>query len=532
MKFGPVALEDAEGSVLAHSVQGASKRLKKGTQLSPSDIADLHAAGIREVITAQLDMHDLSEDDAAAALADQLINENISASAPFTGRSNLFAETAGVLQIDTSAVNALNRIDEAITLATLPNRTRVAPGTLIGTVKIIPYGVAKSSMAQVSLNNTISIAPFKLKTASLILTQTPAISDKALNKGKSVIAKRASDLGLTLIDQAIVPHDSVALADCLNTSAGDIILILGASATSDRADVAPSGLIEAGGTLTRFGMPVDPGNLLFLGDLGGRPVVGLPGCARSPVLNGADWVLERLVAGLDVTTQSIAEMGVGGLLKENPKRPQPRAAKALPSRANVDVILLAAGGSTRMRGGDKLLEDVSGEPILRHLAQEMVASKARALRVVLRPQDTARDKALEGLAYDRVTSANWEDGMSASIRSGLAALPPDCDGAIIALADMPDISRAHINKLIAAFSPDDDREIVRATSKMGKSGHPVLFGRRFFESLTNLSGDRGARELLQDMREFVVELPFEGDAAVTDLDTPEDWANWRRSKSD
>ena len=88
--------------------------------------------------------------------------------------------------------------------------------------------------------------------------------------------------------------------------------------------MAPSALRAAGGEVTRFGMPVDPGNLLFLGQLGARAVIGLPGCARSPALNGADWVLSRLVCGIPVTSADIAAMGVGGLLKEIPTRPQPR----------------------------------------------------------------------------------------------------------------------------------------------------------------------------------------------------------------
>ena len=74
----------------------------------------------------------------------------------------------------------------------------------------------------------------------------------------------------------------------------------------------------------RFGMPVDPGNLLFIGDIAGRPVIGLPGCARSPALNGADWVLERVICGRPPSPQDIMGMGVGGLLKEIPSRPLPR----------------------------------------------------------------------------------------------------------------------------------------------------------------------------------------------------------------
>ena len=118
------------------------------------------------------------------------------------------------------------------------------------------------------------------------------------------------------------------LAEAVTQAEGDLVLILTASATSDPHDVAPEAVRAAGGEVTRFGMPVDPGNLLFLGAQGGRPVIGLPGCARSPALNGADWVLERVACGLDVSDTDIAAMGVGGLLKESPARPHPRERKS------------------------------------------------------------------------------------------------------------------------------------------------------------------------------------------------------------
>jgi molybdenum cofactor cytidylyltransferase len=121
-----------------------------------------------------------------------------------------------------------------------------------------------------------------------------------------------------------VPHTVEAVAAALARAPGDMVLILTGSATSDLHDTAPEGLRRAGGRVERFGMPVDPGNLLFFGTLGPRPVIGLPGCARSPALNGADFVLERLACGMTVTADDVAAMGVGGLLKEIPTRPQPR----------------------------------------------------------------------------------------------------------------------------------------------------------------------------------------------------------------
>jgi len=104
----------------------------------------------------------------------------------------------------------------------------------------------------------------------------------------------------------------------------DLILILTGSATSDEHDTAPAALRQAGGHVARFGMPVDPGNLLFYGKLGDRPVIGLPGCARSIALNGADWVLSRVVCGCPPNDTDFAQMAIGGLLKEIPTRPQPR----------------------------------------------------------------------------------------------------------------------------------------------------------------------------------------------------------------
>ena len=116
------------------------------------------------------------------------------------------------------------------------------------------------------------------------------------------------------------------MAKAVAEAQADAVLILTGSATSDLHDVAPEAVRQAGGSVTHFGMPVDPGNLLFYGEQAGRPVIGLPGCARAPALNGADWVLERLLCGVPVTPQDIAGMGVGGLLKEIPARGRLREA--------------------------------------------------------------------------------------------------------------------------------------------------------------------------------------------------------------
>lgn len=321
MRFGPVPLEEALGAILAHSVALPSGRLRKGAHLGAEQIAALAAAGLDTVTVARLDAGDLQENEAAARLARALAGPGLDVTEAFTGRANLVARGPGVVEVDAAAIRAVNAIDPMITVATLPEWQRVAAGTMAATVKIISYavpGVAMDAACAAAGQGAMRLSPPVIDRAELIVTTLP----RAPSGAEAVVA-RLDRLGVacTLLT---VPHEAGAVARALSGGNAPLRLILTASATSDVRDVAPAALVAAGGEVERFGMPVDPGNLLFTGRLGAARVIGLPGCARAPALNGADWVLERTICGVPVTPQDIAGMGVGGLLKEIPTRPQPR----------------------------------------------------------------------------------------------------------------------------------------------------------------------------------------------------------------
>ncbi len=524
--------------MLAHSMTVSGKRLKKGIRLRAEDVALLRADGLTEVVAARLDpQEDMPENDAAAALGAALAASptalGLSLSAPFTGRLNVYALTGGVLRVDRSVIDAVNAVDEAVTIATLPDYARVGARQMLATVKIIPYGAPRAAVEAacdaLRAGTALRLHPPRLRSAALILTRTPGMKDKLLDKGADAVRARLAALGATDVSETRVVHETEALAAAIREATGEAVLILGGSATSDRRDVGPAALAAAGGRLIRFGMPVDPGNLLFLGAAAdGRPVLGLPGCARSPALNGVDWVLERIFCGLEVSFEDIAGMGVGGLLKEIPSRPQPRGGGAqAPERPVVSAVLLAAGASRRMGGRDKLLEPIDGEPLLRRAARALTQSAADEVIVVLRPDDAERRAALDGLDVTIAENPGAAEGMASSIRAGLSAMRPDADAMALAFGDMPEIGPAHIDALIAAFDPGEGRALCRASDQEGRPGHPVLFGRRFFESLSRLAGDEGARDVLKANDEYLVEVPTPGRAARIDLDTPEAWAAWR-----
>ena len=331
MRFGPVPLSEAEGAILAHSVALPEGRLRKGCTLGPDEITQLRATGLTEIIAARLDPDDLHEDEAAMAIARALVPDPQAAGldlrAVGTGRVNLHARSAGVLDVLVDRVNSLNAVDPMITFATVPRWQRLAAGEMAATVKIIAYGVARSSVSAASMAgaSALRLRPARLRRVALVETHT---DPNAKPLGADAIIQRLAALGAGLTTHLHSPHREEDLSSTLaSITDAELILILTASATSDPHDVAPSAVRRAGGAVDRFGMPVDPGNLLFLGSLKGTPVIGLPGCVRSPALNGADWVMERLICGVPVTARDIAEMGVGGFLKEIPTRGRLREAK-------------------------------------------------------------------------------------------------------------------------------------------------------------------------------------------------------------
>ncbi|WP_406645045.1 molybdopterin-binding protein [Aliisedimentitalea scapharcae] len=336
MKFGAVPTSEAVGAVLAHSMQASRSgeegayRIPKGTVLDAAHVVDLAAHGHARITVARLEDGDLAENQAAEILARALVPEpaaqNIRISRAGTGRVNLFADRCGVVQLDRARLEAVNAVDPMITIATVPNYHRVDAGGMIATIKIISYAVPGDALRRAKAGAEGAIGVIAPVFANATLIETVTSSEPPSDKGRKAMAGRLHRMGMTLSDRVVVRHAQDVLAEAVQQAPGEVILILTGSATSDPLDVAPQAVRLAGGTVTRFGMPVDPGNLLFLGHLGDRPVIGLPGCARSPALNGADWVLERVVCGVDVTGADIAAMGVGGLLKEIPTRPQPRDA--------------------------------------------------------------------------------------------------------------------------------------------------------------------------------------------------------------
>jgi molybdenum cofactor cytidylyltransferase len=531
--FATFPLAAAEGAVLAHTQRLEGLVLRKGAVLDAAALAALRAAGREEVIAARLEPGDVAEDAAADRLGEALLAPGLSRSRAATGRVNLLAAEAGLLRIDAAKIDRLNRIDESLTVGTLADLAVVAPREMIATIKVIPFAVAGTVLAaaeQVAREGApaLRLHRFRPLRVGLVLTELAGLKASVLEGTIEATAARVTGLGGTLLPPLRCAHreDAIAarLADLLDQRA-DLLLVAGASAVVDRRDVGPAGIVRAGGEILHFGMPVDPGNLICLGRIGPRPALVLPGCARSPKLNGIDWVLARLFAGLEVTGADIAGMGVGGLLKEIAARPLPRArataAPKPPGRPKVAAVVLAAGRSSRMAPRNKLLIDLApGETMIARTVDHVLASDAAPVLVVLGHQGEAVRAALAGRDVRFVAAPDYAQGLAASLKAGIAAVPEEADAALVCLGDMPLVTPAMINRLLAAYDPDEDRCIVFPVHG-GRQGNPILWDRRYFAEIMALSGDSGARYLLGQHLDAAAEVEMAADAVLRDFDTPE-----------
>ena len=531
MKFGPVAPEDSIGGVTVHAIRQGPLVLKKGTVIGAAEVTALKHAGVKEIVVARLDKDDVSEDEAAASIAAAVAGEGVNVERAFTGRANLFAAEAGVLVVDREAVDRINRVDEAITFATLSAFKPVVAGEMIATVKIIPFGVeAKLRDAAVvaAQAGQMRVAPFTIKRVGIVSTILPGLAPKVIEKTLRVTEERLAPTGARIIGERRVPHDESALAPAIEELLGvgaELVLVFGASAIADRRDVIPAAIERIGGAVEHFGMPVDPGNLMLIGNVRNFPVLGAPGCARSPKENGFDWILMRLLAGLPVTRADVTGMGVGGLLMEIVTRPQPRVPIEADGNRKVAAVILAAGRSTRMGGPNKLLAELNGKKLVRIVAEQALASKASSVIVVTGHQSLEVEAALKGLKVAR--NPDFAEGLATSVKAGIGAVPDTADGAVVCLGDMPLIDAKLIDRLVDAFAPDRGSLIVVPVAG-GRRGNPVLWSRRFFPELMTLDGDIGARHLIAQHAEAVAEVEVEGKSAFLDIDTPEMLADARR----
>jgi molybdenum cofactor cytidylyltransferase len=528
MKFGAVPVKEALGATAVHSIRQGDLVLKKGTLIGDKEVAALQAAGVKEIVVARVEAGDVSEDQAAADIAAAIAGSGLRADRAFTGRCNLFAETAGVLVVDKDAVDHLNRIDEAVTLATLPAFKPAVEGEMIATVKIIPFAVAKGARDQAvalagKAKPVIRVAPYKVRKIGIVSTLLPGLTPKVVEKTLKITAARIAPSGATVVAEKRVPHEQAALAKAIDEvlkAGAELVIVFGASAIADRRDVIPAALEAVGGEIEHFGMPVDPGNLMMIGKARGQAVLGAPGCARSPKENGFDWVLMRLLAGLPVSREDITGMGVGGLLMEIVTRPQPRTEPQPEKGRHIAAVVLAAGRSTRMGAINKLIAEIGGKPLVRIAAEQALASRASPVIVVTGHERERVEAALKGLPVRIVHNPHYAEGLGTSLKAGIGAVPADADGAIVCLGDMPQVSAALIDRLIAAFDPERGALVV-VPSIDGRRGNPVVWSRRFFHDLTQIQGDIGARHLIGAYVEAVVEVPVADDAALTDVDTPE-----------
>ncbi len=333
MQFGEVALAEAAGGILAHKLYDEAGKLvfNKGHWLSEADIAVIERLGKTRLTVMRLGAADLHEDEAAKRIGKAVAGENVTMRLPGVGRANLTASQRGVLHVNAPALEQINNIYDGITIATRREFSLVDAGEMVALVKVVPFAVPAARVVDVAGiaqggADVLHVKPLLAKRVALIVSANEALRARLLRSFHEPVRRRIEGWGSRLKEPVATDHAAEQIARAISANAdAELIIVASMSAIIDREDVVPNALRLAGGSITLHGVPVDPGTLLMMGYLGDVPVVGAPGCIKSPKTNVIDWILPRLLTGERLTRANLVSMGHGGLLKDIAERPMPRS---------------------------------------------------------------------------------------------------------------------------------------------------------------------------------------------------------------
>lgn len=330
MIFKTVQIQKCVGYILPENIfvikNGKKIKLSKGTKINQQIKNILVNNGFNEINGFLLNENDFDENKASDLLA-RSICKNRSSNLYYknlnTGRSNIFSTKLGLFIYDTNNLIKLNN-NSKIAISAIRPFSKVDQNQELITAKVIPYGIDKKLLQKnnLRLKDTFKVVPFEKKKITLIQTFDKKINEKLIIKSRNVTQRRFELCGIKKIEEIIIPHKENILCDkiqiCINQNI-DIILIIGPHAITHIRDVIPNAISMSGAKIIRFGIPVEPGNLLLLSKFKSSKkdiyIIGMPSCAKSPKENGFDWVLWRILCNINLKNSNFSELSVGGLIK-------------------------------------------------------------------------------------------------------------------------------------------------------------------------------------------------------------------------
>ncbi len=516
MQFKELQKADCLGWHLAHSIILNGKRLAKGSHIDETIFDTVLKSAITTVWAYKLDDTDICENKAAQLIANHITIAGFKVGIATKGRCNVFAAESGIFEAN-QIINQINNVSSHITVATANNNISVIKGQLVATVKIIPYGIHRDILGFIrELSAPLKLHPYQAFSATLINTGIPASK-----KTEQITSNRLRHVNGELSTIKTVEHSVNSVSRALHiasSSPSSLILLLGISAIADIQDVLPSAVIQAGGKIIHLGMPVDPGNLLMVAELNGKTIIGMPGCAKSPALNGFDFILQHFAANIPITRTVIQNMGIGGLLKEIQNRKAPRAPK--PDKLRNAALILAAGRSSRSGSSHKLLSEIAGQSVIQQTANTIKESGYTCISAVTGYRAKEVSSELSGYPITMIHNPDYASGMGTSLKAGFADMANDYDTCLIALGDMPFVQKTTHTMLIETAQNITEASIFIPTFN-GKRGNPVLWRKEHFPALQQITGDKGGRSIIHEHEHLVYEVEVNDPGILIDLDTPE-----------
>ncbi|WP_321392399.1 molybdopterin-binding protein [uncultured Desulfuromusa sp.] len=325
-----LALSETIGEVLGYDITEVNRKnnykgvaFKRGHVIQEKDISLLQRIGKNHIYVWEGSESEIHEDAAARLLAPKIAGENIFFDAePHEGKISFYSETRGIFKVDHKRLEQLNAL--AIpSLPTIHNNFPVTKGKQVAAFRIIPLTCSRDILNRMSMlvdESLISIKPYKITTASILVTGTEVHSGRISDDFTPILTDKLKLQGVDVTFSTILPDDKTEISQALQKAVAESELVLVTGGTSvDPDDVTVAAMKDAGVKFHEQGNPIQPGNNLTIGHVGLVPVCAVPAAALFFDKTALDIFLPRLLAGESITPNEIAKSGHGGLCHFCPK---------------------------------------------------------------------------------------------------------------------------------------------------------------------------------------------------------------------
>lgn len=537
MKYGEFKINQSEGVILCSDIALGGFFLPKGHKVTQEDIALFKGFDIYSIFGVLFEDGDVDFKVAQQQIAAQICGSGLGFANDADGICRIVAGYDGVFVADDIRLDKFNGFNDKVVLNVIKPYTAVKSGEVVAELEVVAPLIEEKDVDDIIFRlsgneNLLSVSKIKEKKAVLLYPHL--LNDEAENKHfTSVVMKlvtNLADVGLVFEREVSSRYNKDAVADSLFDAyalGADVVFVLSPLKSVGRHDVIASAVSAAVDEIVNFSVPVVSASELILAQKDETKVIVIPFAYDTIDSSETDRLIKRAVFSEYLSEAMFVRKHAGHIFKgiavdeKMQKRLIMPKGQSAADKADIGIVVLAAGQGRRAGLNKLMTEGKNGEPLFLKAVYAAIASKARPVFVVTGYRHEELEEWLEKLDVNVLYNPSYTTGIRTSIAMGLKSVPSSCDGAILLPADMPGVEASDLNKLITKFDKTADKQLCVLTHK-GVKSNPVLWSKSLYDKADIVPENAAMRAVFVEHADYTKAIEIKDAKKLRDVNFPND----------